>query len=423
MLVSLIPSLEYDFCKRSIKQRKQREKNTFKTINCEDSIERIIRTGLQEIKDRYDCQESEELMHQYYQNTRLRSHFGKNIVENFMSNIININPLMDRELQKLRTGDDTLLCLILIRYMDEVKDIKFDSGRTLDENSLKDAHKINSKFVNTLKSKSSTKFEIIDNSKKVYEKGSYHGGTDIKSSIIDLYQSKKIERLVTDVLGYEAYRRGYLELSSGRFIAERMMYSLLAVAATQEAVEGSIGNSFKTPNIKPIADNIILLEVLDFFKIARIDLKNVGKDSNNLEITDFDDGVGYKIMTPKFANKKKDGVGYVIESKRLEHNLQLKCIGSGELVITLKGVDVRDNCGKRVEAWADFVSFKINGEEQLEGLTAVWHDKPYIARLNVENNQIVDIKLQWLPHNYGRNGIAKKIEEIYESLSLKPIKS
>lgn len=406
-----------------IEQRKKREKNTFVTLDCEESIEKVIRTGLDEIQDRYDCASDEELMHQYYQNTRLRSHFGKNTVENFIGNNININPLMDRELQKLSTGDDTLLSLILVRYLNEIKDIKFDSGRSLDKKSMESALQINSKYANHYESKSFSEFSIIDGSDRIYKKLDNDGRAkaDVKSSIIDLYQSKKVETLVTDVLGYEAYRRGYLELFSGRFIAERMMYSLLAIASAQEAVAEGFNNLLKASKGASSANNLLLLEVLESFKMARIDIKNFGTEDNNLKITDYGNGVNYKIMTPRYFNKNKDGVGYVIESKKLEHKLQLECIGNGELVINLKGVDIKDSTGNRIKAWADFVSFKIDDQEHLTGVTPVWHDKPLKKSIQVYDGQIVDIYFKWLPHNYDRFEVIDKINTLYENLSFRPL--
>lgn len=412
----------WDSAQKFISQRKSQRKDTFNTVSCEHSIETIISTAIDTVKKSVSCSDEKELMHKYYQSSRLRSHFGKNTAENFIGNIININPLMDRELQRLYTGDDTLLSLILIRYLDEIKDVKFDSGRSLNIKDFNNAANINKKYKKDEEPRSFSEFSIIDGTKKGYTTVESYTSNEATSKVIELYKSNRIESLITNVLGYEVYHRGYLELFSGRFIAERMMYSLLAIALAQEAVTYGIGNLIDKKEKHNKSNNLLQLEILDFFKTARVDMKNTGSSNNDIHIMDLGDKNGYSLSTPAWFNKQKDGVGYVLESKKLKHEFVLQCVGSGELVISLKGVDVKNiDANNRIEAWADFVSFKINDEEQLSNITPVWHDKPFNKKIKVEAGQVINIKLEWLPHSYDKIEFIKKVEEVYQNLPFRPI--
>lgn len=412
----------WDSAQKLISQRKSQRKDTFNTVSCEHSIETIISTAIDTVKKSVSFSDEKELMHKYYQRSRLRSHFGKNTVENFIGNIININLLMDRELQRLYTGDDTLLSLILIRYLDEIKDVKFDSGRSLNIKDFNNAANINKKYKKDEEPRSFSEFSIIDGTKKGYTTVESYTSNEATSKVIELYKSNRIESLITNILGYEVYHRSYLELFSGRFIAERMMYSLLAIALAQEAVTYGIGNLIDKKEKHNKSNNLLQLEILDFFKTARVDMKNTGSSNNDIHIMDLGDKNGYSLSTPAWFNKQKDGVGYVLESKKLKHEFVLQCVGSGELVISLKGVDVKNiDANNRIEAWADFVSFKINDEEQLSNITPVWHDKPFKKKIKVEAGQVINIKLEWLPHSYDKIEFIKKVEEVYQNLPFRPI--
>ena len=401
-----------------IASRKKRDKKKYLTLDCESSIKKIISNGINEVRELYNCIDDTELMHNYYQNTRLRSHFGKNTVENFLGNSININPLMDRELQKIHTGDDTLLCVIYKRYLSQLDGMKFDSGRSLDKDCIVRAEKINAKFPYSKNIKEFDNFSIVDSQVDYYDECQHQ--TDSKSKAISLYQSKKIEVLITDLLGYEVYRKGYLELFNGSFIADRLMYSLLAVAAAQDAATDNFHSLLMTSRQQSKANNLLFLEVLDFFKTARVDIKNFGNVDNDVKITAYN--CDCKITKPRWFNNDT-GAGRVVEGQHLTFNLRVECIKDGELKINLKGIDARDNEGRRLPAWIDFTSFKINNQEELSCVTPVWHDQPIQKTFRVKDGQVLDITVEWLPHNYDFPNFIQMVQDLYKFLPFRNIKN
>ncbi len=87
-----------------------------------------------------------------YRETRCRNHFGKQIVEAYLANIIMLSPLLDSDLYKLKLssedcGDRNLLsALIPERYAEGLLDIRFDSGRSVNPETVDYVRKLNSRY-------------------------------------------------------------------------------------------------------------------------------------------------------------------------------------------------------------------------------------------------------------------------------------
>ena len=81
------------------------------------------------------------------------------------------------------------------------------------------------------------------------------------------------------------------------------------------------------------------------YNTARIDIKNFGKNDNNIEILENND-LNLDIIQPSWF-KDSSGVGTQIHSNEGILDLKIKCVNDGELMITLRSMDVRDRNGKR----------------------------------------------------------------------------
>ena len=90
----------------------------------------------------------EDLMSTLYRETRCRNHFGKQIVEAYLANIIMLSPLMDSDLYKLKLASgecpdrNLLSALILERYAPELTEIRFDSGKSIKPETAKYVRKL-----------------------------------------------------------------------------------------------------------------------------------------------------------------------------------------------------------------------------------------------------------------------------------------
>lgn len=139
---------------------------------------------------------------------------------------------------------------------------------------------------------------------------------------------------------------------------------------------------------------------------GRVDVKNAGADGNDVELLDVSD-VGARVSAPAWF--AKGGRGYVVQSEAGELRLRLRCVGSGVLHVSLRGVDVRDAGGKRIPFWIDFMGFRVDGEPVFEDVESVWHDRPFRFEKKVRDGEVVELSLAWEPHDERRS--ARELEE------------
>lgn len=118
----------------------------YSTLDFSSSIYKIVTDSIQDITDRHGFLTHDDMMRNLYIETRLRTHFGRSNVENFLYGSIFLNPLADRELQRIHNGSDDLLCVIYDRYLPQLKGVHFDNNKSLQESSLEQAKSINIKF-------------------------------------------------------------------------------------------------------------------------------------------------------------------------------------------------------------------------------------------------------------------------------------
>lgn len=138
-------------------------------------------------------------------------------------------------------------------------------------------------------------------------------------------------------------------------------------------------------------------ESLSRMLTARIDIKDTGAEDNRVEILGITDPSAYA-RSPNWFHSKT-GEGQVIESAAGKLGLKLRCRGDGNLQIALRGQDARDADGARIPAWIDYTSFIVDGEPVLDGVQAVWHDKPFRWTRNVIDGQVVEVSLAWHSHD------------------------
>lgn len=134
------------------------------------------------------------------------------------------------------------------------------------------------------------------------------------------------------------------------------------------------------------------------YNTARIDVKNynmTNNHQNNVEIYNYSD-FNLLYHYPDWF-KDQRGNGLIINSQKnfLKFNLKMK--GNGELIISLKSNDHRLN-GKRIPIYITYTRFSINDENIVSNPIMTDHDHPFTYKLNVEDNQEIEIYLEWLPY-------------------------
>lgn len=147
--------------------------------------------------------------------------------------------------------------------------------------------------------------------------------------------------------------------------------------------------------MEQISDNI--LNHLYKYFTARIDMKNMGKANNSLEIISSSDN-NLKIFKENWF-KDDYGEGLILESIASKLDLKIKCINDGELNIQLKSKDIKDKNNLRFPIYIDYTNFIINDIPIIDNHNLHSHDTPFLFKKNVKDSEIIDIHLEWLPFN------------------------
>ena len=133
---------------------------------------------------------------------------------------------------------------------------------------------------------------------------------------------------------------------------------------------------------------------LSKYRTARIDLKNKGISTNNIEIIENSDK-NAEISHYSYSIDEK-GIGTQMQSEAGSISLKIKCINDGVLDIRLRGVNhIYEN--EKIPIYIKYTNFEINNEKILQNPVTVWHDKPFYYLRNVKNMETVDIYIEWEP--------------------------
>lgn len=141
--------------------------------------------------------------------------------------------------------------------------------------------------------------------------------------------------------------------------------------------------------------NKTIHDKLKKYNTSRIDFKFEG-DNNSLKVLNID---GFpEIDKPSWLNNES-GAGLIIMNENNSMNIKLKCIGSGNLIIKLRAMDIKDNNGKRIPVYLNYTKFLINDDELIfnEDII-VWHDDPFTYGRKINDNEIINIFISYTPY-------------------------
>ena len=129
---------------------------------------------------------------------------------------------------------------------------------------------------------------------------------------------------------------------------------------------------------------------------ARVDVKLM-TTSGDFQIVGVSDS-GAKVDKPAWF--QKNGIGYKIHSYAGKLEFVAKATSNGQLILNLKGLDVRnpEDKSKRIPYWIDYTKLTVDGKIIFDKITPAWHDKPYRYTLDVKADAEIKIQIEWLPH-------------------------
>jgi len=366
--------------------------------------------------DKNDPNSVEKLLNLHYAFVRNRLWFGKNTVEAILFNELELNPLMDPLLNKIdvNVGIDYIIhCIIFSRYCPKLLDFEVQGDRELNSEVREYADKINNilpyKPGDSINKDISINRNHLGNNGVVNERPDC--ASDFRKILSDVFDSNYFKKLFLMYFPKEAYDKmkgNYKDVAAGISIVKYMddvHYSqykfndsmvnwcdsflnesniVLADKNLTESKESTNAN----PNVSKNLRNYIT---------ARLDIKNVGVEDNDVIIDSISDVVA-KVTKPDW-NATKEGHGTQIESYTGKLDIELTCVNDGKLRILLKSKNVVDKNKKRLPIYIDYRKFKVDSELIFKEHPVISHDEFYSFNKDVKNNQKVKIHVEWKPFN------------------------
>lgn len=389
------------------------------------STKLILEDEFDKLSEKYNVENrnDNQLPLMLYNIARNRHHFGKDFVDSFMFNKITIAPLSDGELQKIdyQIGiDDDLLLIALIfkRFAPELLDFKFDSNRSINQETIDACDEINQ--ISPFKPR---EYEFIDgpdvekitqpNLNKTNDSDRFRMMREVFNSLefereFEKYYSKSIYNKFR--LNFSKYRTNHYDI----YAAIEIIKTISDVNAANRHDNKDFVEWLDSYDLEEtVSDNDVKSSyLLDKYSIARIDIKNVGEKDNSIEIIANSDN-NSNVDFPNWFSTDK-GKGCVITSKNMTLNLKIKAIGDGELVIKLKSSNIKDKNNSRFPVYIDYNKFSVDGDEILSSNKLVSHDSPWVFKMDVKDSQVIDLDMDWLPFSK---------ESIYENSKVQDLES
>ena len=269
----------------------------------------------------------------------------------------------------------------ILDLIDETRLTNVDSSKTSNINSVSESS-------DDFKSASSdSKFdEYLQIKKYLFEEAS------VNTNFID------IDRL-RDYLNYISknnYKNSNINIQESSFNELIKINSF--ISENKELYENEtkyLENELNSPYFNENAE--YLIKYLE----SRIDIKNYGTENNNIVLLNSSDS-SLNITQPSWFNDDR-GIGSVVTGVKGDLDLSFKCVNDGKLMIGFKSIDFRDKYGNRVPIYLDYTEILINDELVVDGSQVSWHDSPFIFEKDVNDEDIINIKVKWCPINYKSN--------------------
>ena len=119
----------------------------------EDSVRHVLHRTFDRLREKYNAcgrpQEEARVAHDLYRESRCRNHYGKSMVEAYLSNSVMFSPILDPDLQRLKLSSevcadyDFLLAMIFARYVPDLLEFEFEGNRSFRSETLECIRQVN----------------------------------------------------------------------------------------------------------------------------------------------------------------------------------------------------------------------------------------------------------------------------------------
>lgn len=350
----------------------------------------------------------------FYRNVRVRYQYGKGSAEMFMSNSIWLSPLLDPVLYLLsqdigRDNDYDLLYAILYdRFIPEINDLPFDSNRVIDEKTWKIAQEINEKYPYVC-TETNDDIEVIIDSEKTpsdYLKELFY--SDDVSDFIRGYFGKEVYNKADQYYRNTAYHP-YIQAAG--LVETYFIYKL----ADNDKIPSAQSEEFFVPSL--YSNNGFMHEILDLLNSARVDIKDFGAETNDIEIISCSDNDYYTEVPHWWIDAR--GKGKVVQSTKGELEIEFKCIGDGKLYLKIMGPHMKDNDENVLSIKTDIICFTLikveNGKPIISENSAFTVDsrRPRKYEISCVDGEVFDLKVKWWPYIYAPEELNELFSKLY----------
>ena len=393
---------------RMIRTRSNSSKTYFPSFS--KSLESNINRSIEEIQNTFNIADNtnNELIERFYRETRSRFLFGKWNVENYLSNRITLTPFLDEDLYKLKNLRDGyadkefIMCMIFTRYCQDILDSGFGERLNFNEDTANYVKELNLKY--PFKKSEFNNKEFIIPTKSIL---SYK--SDLKNQKNQL-QKEDMENFLKSIYFSEPFRKSFIQYFhpfayyniSGSIIRKSKpldAYSALSVLRVIDMIDSDISldnfswfKHFLNFNVEEESDSIFNNNLFKYYT-AVIYMKNYGNSSNNLSILEISDS-DCDVLKPLWL-KDDEGNGIAIYSKKGQLDLKIKFINKGRFKLSLKGLMFRDSHDRKVPIFIDYKNFRVNEYPIFKNKINACYDAPYEYIRDVENNETIDIHIEW----------------------------
>ena len=223
------------------------------------SVRVIFESAFRSIRDKYKVadEESIDLVQYLYQETRCRSHFGKNSVGNYFKNIIMLSPSLDPVVRTLQVDtpecpdSKLLIALLFTRYEPDLLKFPFQGKRLIAPETIAFAQKLNERFPRRLtpdKTDSKEIFHLLPRdtrAEKILASGQNNRAitpVTARSFIKAAFNSSKTYGIFTSHFDAEIYNYAEKFYVNNMIHRECYTYSIFGITKVLEDVEFSRRN-------------------------------------------------------------------------------------------------------------------------------------------------------------------------------------
>ena len=395
--------------------KKQLGAISFHSLNVREALKEIMEETKQQIDEDYqDLYSNFTATEYFYRYGRQRNHNGKANVEVFMGNTVILSPLMDPLLYKINqdmndgTDRDLLYALIYERYVPELDAVPFDSNRIVIEPTKAKAKEINAKYPFKLENETLSRDFGLSIGKRIPPMR-YEGNVRALDCLRELFESEDMKQAICTEYGeeiyewatnYWAHKPWHPYMPAAALTAFYSAYS--AAYASSLADEVSSEETREDAKESSYFNDGITKEILDYLQAARIEIKNIGSESNTVVLDKCDDENLF-MESPKWFKDDK-GEGKLFQSQAGKLVLDFHAVGDGMLKISLKGPWIRDSQGKPLPIKVDFrkIVLNENGNNIIESddVTTVDISKPVMLEGDCSDGMQYSLCLEWFPYIY-----------------------